>query len=125
MRVAAEDVAQSDEKAAAVEAPGIILERAQIIFLKFRRTFGSNDGILEAGGAIFVAEEKAESVLGIIRAAAVTAANSDAGVDLETFGAIRVNQFNGARAFPGDGIAAGVRVNASGRIEHVLEIDHD
>src|SRR5258706_6824637 len=46
LRVPAEYVAQSCEKPAAIKTPRIILECAQIVFLKLRRTLRTESGVL-------------------------------------------------------------------------------
>src|SRR5882672_1173017 len=92
--VARKLVAQTDETGIAIEAPGIIFKSSKIKAVeRFRAVLIRKRRILQFRCPVFLPEEETERVLGIAGAPAVAAANPKAAVDLKTFRAAWINQF--------------------------------
>ena len=127
LEVARADVAHEGSIRTAVEAPGIILERAQVDLLEgvSGRRIVAKQRILQAPRSIVVAEKHAERVLGIAGASAVSATDSDAGINLKTRSAIGIDQLHRRRPLPCAAVAAGMAVDARGCIKQVVGIDAD
>ena len=124
--VARELVAQTDEPVVPFETPRVIFKRSQVIAVeRVHAALVGECRKLQLRRAVFRAEKEAKRVFGIARAAAVAATNADAGVDLKTFRAVGINQFNRRGPFPGDAVLARVRINARGRVEQIRRFGHD
>ena len=61
----------------------------------------------------------------IAGAPAVAAANPKAAIDLKTFCAVRINQFDRRGAFPGEAVPAWVCVNAVRRVKQIRQVGDD
>ena len=126
LSVARELVAQTDEPVVPFETPRVIFKRSQVITVeRVHAALAGECRKLQLRRAVFRAEKEAKRVFGIARAAAVPAANADAGIDLKTFRAVGINQFNRSGPFPGDAVLARVRINARGRVEQIRRSGHD
>ena len=66
-----------------------------------------NNGKFSSPSPYSLAEEQTEGVLGIVRAAAEAAANTQAGVDLKSGRAVGIDQLDARRSLPGIAVAAG------------------
>ena len=123
LRIARELVTESDEPVVAFEAPGVVLECAQIKAVETIGTaLASEGGELQFTGPVFLAEKEAKGVFGIAGTAAVTAPDADARVDVKALGSIRINQFDGRRSFPVAAVIAGVGVDAGRRVKKVPQV---
>src|SRR5690606_22364475 len=87
--IARELVAEENATGIALETPGIILEGAEIEVIEAVGTGFAMNAIFQFPLAVLVPEKEAKGVLGIAGAAAETAADADASIDLKTLGAIR------------------------------------
>ncbi len=125
LQVSGEDFTDHGVSAVAPETPRVVLRRAKVELVKLVRSFVAEHRILELGVAVFVAEEEAKGMLGVVVATAVPAANSQTRVDLKTLAAVRVEQFDRRCPFPIDAVAARVDVDARGRIEQVAHVRCD
>ena len=61
----------------------------------------------------------------IARVAAESTPDADAGIDLETLCAVRINQFNRGGPFPGGPVPARVRVNPGRRVEQIPQVSDE
>src|ERR1041384_6242226 len=117
---------QSDEPIIPVEAPGVILKRPEIEPVEdVGPSLVGKDRVIQFGVTVLLAEEKAEGVLGVARAPAVSAPNANATVNMKALGPIGINQFDRGRAFPRDTVIAGVGIDAERRIKKILEVRRD
>src|SRR5437773_4879946 len=121
--VARKRVANKDPERIALEAPGVILKRAQVVAIESVGTvLARKHGILQLRRAVLLSEKEAKGVLGIVRAPAESAADANPGINLEALRAVRINQLDRCRPFPGDGVPARVRVDAGRRIEQIRQV---
>src|SRR5437667_7952868 len=108
--VARKLVAQTDEPGIPIETPRVILKSSKIKAVeRIRTVLIRKRWIIQFRAAVLLPEEETERVLGIAGAPAVAAANAEATVDLVTFRAVRINQFDRRRPFPGDAVPARIR----------------
>src|SRR5206468_3035919 len=73
LRIARELIAQENSLRVALEAPGIVLEGAQVEGIELARSVLAKDFEAQFARAVILAEVEPEGVLGIIRAAAESA----------------------------------------------------
>src|SRR5439155_24803026 len=126
LRVAGKLVAQTDEPLVSFETPRVVFKGAQIESVKRIHTALAGKGrIMEFGRPVFLPEEKAERVFRISSAPAVSAADADAGIDLKSFRAVGINQFNRSRSFPCPAVLARVCMNARRRVKQISQIRHE
>src|SRR6266581_1693987 len=103
--VARELVAQTDETVVPFETPRVIFKRSQVIAVeRVHAALVGEHRKFQLRGAISRTEKETKGVFGIARAPAVAAANAEAGIDLKTFRAVGINQFDRRRPFPGDAV---------------------
>ena len=126
LRITREDVLDERELRALVVRPGVVLGRAEVDLLEFVRALVAEQRVGELARAVDAAEEQAEGVLRVLRAAAVGAADAEAGRDREFVRPVRRGDLlDHRRALPGAAVAGRVHVDARGRVEEVLRVDHD
>src|SRR5262249_47731362 len=119
LRVAAEDVARAGHDGVALEGPRIILHRAQVELVEGIRSLGAEQRVVQLVRAVVLAEEEPEGVLRIVSAAAISAADAQAAVDLKTLRAVGIDEFDGGVALEGALVPAGVGVDARDVVEEV------
>src|SRR5689334_23313522 len=108
-------IAKCYEAIVAEEAPGIVFESAEVETVKrVRAVLAGKRGIVELARTVVGAEEKAEGVLRIARAAAETTTNAKSRVDVKPVCAAGINQLDRGGALPIDAVLPCVRVNAGG-----------
>src|SRR5690606_2968427 len=110
---------------ASLESPRVVLARAEIDLVELVRALAAEERILEASGAVLLAEEEAEGVLGISVASAESAADAQTGIDAEAFLAVGVDQLRGHRPFPGAPVVSGIHVDAGRRAEEIGDVGRD
>ena len=126
LRVARKLISNEHTARIASETPRVVLEGAQIVAVeRVRSILAREHRILQFRRAILLPKEKAERMLGIAGAPAVTAANPQAAVDLKTFCPVRINQFDGRGPFPGYAVPARVCVNAVRRVKQIRQVGDD
>jgi hypothetical protein len=86
LRIARKLVAQGDEAVVTLEAPRIILKGAQVKTVKgIRPILVGENRVLELGGAVLLAKEKAKRMFRVTWTPAVPATNSYSAIDVESF----------------------------------------
>ena len=125
LAVAREDLVY-ERLPSAVVRPGVVLLGAEVDLLEFTHAFVAEERVLERAHAVLAAEEEAEGVLRIARAAAEGAADADACGHVELVRGIRrVDLLDLDRTLPFAAVSGRVHVDALRLVEEVLRVDDE
>src|SRR5262245_48085397 len=109
------NIANGHETCVILITPGIILEGAEIEFVELLRTLRPKDREIERAQSIFLSEEKAKGVFGIVSITAESTPQTHPTICLKAAALVWVQQFQRARAFPHYGVTSRIGVDASRR----------
>ena len=105
--------------------PTVLLRGTQIDFIELIDAFVAEQWILQFSCAVLVSEEQAEPMFRVPPLTTVTAADSHAGIYLESLAAVRVDEFDGGGPFPSGSLLCGVRVDARVGMHPIVQIRHE
>ena len=124
LSVPTELVTDEDPLGVALETPRVVLKSAQIEGIELIGPAIAKERELQFRGAVRFPEKETQRMFGVSRAPRKPAADSNPRVDLESFGAVRKDQFQRTRSLPGPAVLPRIGVDARGRIEEVFQIRH-
>src|SRR5262249_24217350 len=124
LRSALETVLDHRHAAVAAEAPGVVLSRAQIKFLKRcdDTRAAAKKRLIEARLAVVSPKQQAKCMLGIVGASTISPADSETHIDLKSRRAVRIDQFHRRRTLPIAAILIGVGVDSRARVEEIRQV---
>ena len=116
-----------DERVAVfVVRPGVVLGRTEVDLLEFVGAFVAEQRMLQRAHAVLAAEEEAERVLRMLRAAAERAADAQSRRNGELVRRVhRIDLLDHRLALPDASVARRVHVDAARAVEHALRVDHE
>ena len=125
LQIAGVNIAHERVAAVTAERPAVVLRGPQVHTVELIDAFLAKQGEMQLAGAVFVTEEEAKRVFGIVAVATVTTAESQASINLKVRRAVGIDQLQRDGAFPGDAVVAGVRVDAGRGAQQVVDVHHD
>ena len=105
--------------------PGVAVSAAQDDRVELRDLGVLEEGVAQLAGAVDPLEEEPQVVLRPVRVAARPTLGAEAGVDLETRGAVGVDQLDRRRSLPRHPPAPRVGVDATPKVEEVVDVQDD